>query len=145
MGDPVKPETLTGEAAAEWDRMVERLRLAKTLAMTDDAALYDYVQMHALADRLQETVDGLDSLVYFKHAQAMDIDGDYTTHKEPKVHPAVGQLRQTRMALRRYLAEFGLVPTSRHRVEPVSSESAQESPFARFIARTRPRESPEGS
>ena len=131
LGDPPKTDGLGQVASAEWDRMVERLRLAKTLAVTDDAALLDYVQMHALADRLQATVDELQSLVYFKHTQTMDGDGLVTNHAEPKIHPVVGQLRQARMATKALLVELGQTPASRSRVK-VPEQPAEVDPFAEF-------------
>ena len=132
LGDPPKPDGLGEVASAEWDRMVERLRLAKTLAVTDDAALFDYVQMHALTERLQATVDGLDELTYVKITTVVMADAQPHEVGEPKMHPAVGQLRQARMAKKALLVEFGQTPASRGRVK-VPEKSADVDSMAEFM------------
>lgn len=106
-GAPTPPKTLQGEARAEWDRMVARLVLSKTLSVVDDGALSNYCQLHASAEKLQAEEDTLASMFFVRQS----LSGD-----EPKIHPVVAQLRQYRMALRMYLVEFGLTPASRGRV-----------------------------
>ena len=127
LGAPPAPKGLKKVAATEWRRMIKDLRLSKTLAVTDGAILYDYVQLHALAERLQVTVDELPSLTFFK----VSVDGAGTEHLEPKVHPAVGQLRQARMAKKALLVEFGQTPASRGRVKMPEKPAAAD-PFAEF-------------
>lgn len=126
-GMPAKPDRLTGEAAAEWDRMVGRLEQCKTLAVVDDAILVEYCELHALTHRLQGEIDELPALFFEKTS----VDGAGVEHVEPKVHPGVGQLRQARMAKRTLLVEFGLTPASRGRVK-IPEQPGEPDPFAEF-------------
>lgn len=114
-GPPVRPDTLTGEAAAEWDRVVARLTTSQAIATVDDAALVQYCQLHALAERLQGEVDALPTLT-----------------ADDRVHPAVTQLRHARLAVLRYLVEFGLTPAARGRVQLPAQAPAADDPFAEF-------------
>ena len=93
-GEPEPPGELTEQTQVEWDRMLVRLRAAKTISPLDDAALWAYVQMWDLARRLQQTVDELDELTYIKISTVVMADGEPHEIGEPKVHPVVGQLRQ---------------------------------------------------
>src|SRR5437660_260409 len=61
-GKPVPPKELTGDAAAEWDRMIARLEQAKTLSTIDDAALYQYVQLFAEVESIAATHARLEAL-----------------------------------------------------------------------------------
>ena len=133
LGDPPKPDGLGAVASAEWDRMVERLRQAKTLAVTDDAALEDYVQQHATVQRLQALQDSLaqDELAYVKITTVVMADAHPHEVGEPKMHPVVGQLRQARLTRSRFLVELGQTPASRSRVK-VPEQPAEDDPFARF-------------
>ena len=90
-----------------------------------------FIQASAAQLRDQATVDGLDSLIYFKYTQTMDGDGLATNHAEPKIHPAVGQLRAARMAKKAMLVEFGQTSASRSQVK-VPEQPAEPDPFAEF-------------
>ena len=46
-GVPTSPKRLTGDASAEWKRMIGRLEKSGTLAVVDDAVLYQYVRLFA--------------------------------------------------------------------------------------------------
>jgi P27 family predicted phage terminase small subunit len=120
-GRPPPPKTLKGEALAEWDRMVDRLDVSKTLSIVDDAVLYRYCQLHARADRLERQIARLKSAFYVDHVG------------NPKVHPAFAQLRAYDQALRGYLVEFGMTPAARSRVK-VPETPAPVDPFAEFNA-----------
>ena len=127
-GEPEPPGELTDLTRPEWDRMLVRLRLTKTLSPLDDAALWEYVQMWSLARRLQQTVDELDELTYVK---AVVVDGEMYEVGEPKVHPAVGQLRQAIMGVDKLLKNFGLTPDSRGRVRiPTDGDKKPSNPLA---------------
>jgi P27 family predicted phage terminase small subunit len=118
-GRPTPPQDLKGEALAEWNRMIRRLELSKTLSLVDDAVLYRYCQLHARADRLEREIKVLPSAFYVDHLGA------------PKVHPAFAQLRAHDQALRGYLVEFGLTPAARSRVK-VNETPGETDPFAEF-------------
>ncbi len=108
-GRPIPPKRLKGAARAEWALMVDRLELARTLSIVDDAVLYRYCRLHARAERLERQIAGLRSLFYRDHLG------------NPKVHPAVAQLRSYDQALRGYLVEFGMTPAARTRVHAVAA------------------------
>lgn len=118
-GRPPTPKTLKGEALAEWDRMVDRLEVSKTLSIVDDAVLYRYCQLHARAERLERQIATLRSPFY------TDAFGN------PRVHPGFAQLRAHDQALRGYLVEFGMTPAARSRVK-VPDTPAPLDPLAEF-------------
>ncbi len=67
-GVPTPPVELSGEALAEWGRMVDRLRQTRTLSTVDDAVLYQYSRLYAETEalaadqaRTAELIDRLDS------------------------------------------------------------------------------------
>jgi hypothetical protein len=88
--------------------VIERMQEARTLCATDGPVIQQYVQLHALTRRLQDDVDGLESLEYPK----VSPDGNV----EPKMYPQVAQLVRARSSLRLFLSELGLTPSSRDRV-----------------------------
>ena len=110
-GVPPKPESLTGLASDEWDLMVERLTATRTLTASDGPCILNYSQLAALGTRLQSELDELPSVQYPKLVAG---GASY----EPAVHPLVSQLVRVRSALRLYLTELGLTPSSRDRVSP---------------------------
>ncbi len=118
-GRPSSPKPLKGESLAEWTRMTDRLELAGTLSVVDDAVLYRYCRLHARAERLERYVGRLRSVFYVDHLG------------NPKVHPGVAQLRAYDQALRVYLVEFGMTPAARSRVR-VPQATAETDPFAEF-------------
>ena len=124
---PVAPEGLSGEARAEWDRVIRRLSESNLLTTADDAVLESHCRLHAAATRLEQAVDELPSLFY----ERIGADAHGREKCEPRVHPGVAQLRQFRQALRGYLAELGLTPLSRGRVRIVDP------PFERRACTTR--------
>ena len=130
-GTPTKPKALTGEGAAEWERMVERFSLSGTLSLVDGAALYQYCRLHAGAEQLQRDADRLTSTWFEK----VSVDGAGQEHREPKVHPVFAQLRQYRMALRVWLTEFGLTPAARSRVKLPTGDARtpQDAKKARYL------------
>ena len=109
-GAPDPPGDLSGEALAEWHRMISRLTVSRTLSAVDDAVLARYCLLHARASRLETAL--ADEPVF----------SVTTAHGERKMHPAFAQLRAYDQALRQFLAELGLTPASRGRVSCVDSE-----------------------
>ncbi len=128
-GVPTVPEGLTGVALKEWQRVVDRLQQMGTLSRVDDLALEHYVLLAADAARLQADANALSSTWY----QRTSVDGAGTEHVEPKLHPVFAQLRSYRMALRLYLAEFGLTGASRTRVSAPAGRPSVDPKKARFL------------
>ncbi|HXG69676.1 MAG TPA: P27 family phage terminase small subunit [Gemmatimonadaceae bacterium] len=119
-GAPEAPGTLTGEAAAEWGRMLARLTASKTLATVDGALLWNYVQLWADCRRLEEDAAALPRTWFEKTS----VDGAGVEHREPKMHPIFAQLKAYRLALRVLLVEFACTPLSRNRVKASGSGAA---------------------
>jgi len=119
-GRPTTPKTLRGEALAEWHRMVDRLDVAHTLSIVDDAVLARYCRLHARADRLERALAQRKTAFYIDHLG------------NEKVHPGFGQLRAYDQALRGYLVEFGMTPAARSRVTTVGDAPAPADPFDEF-------------
>jgi len=120
-GRPVPPKKLTGTARREWDRMVDRLELSKTLSSVDDAVLYRYCQLFARAERLERHIARLRSAFYRDHLG------------NPKVHPGFAQLRAYDQSLRGYLVEFGMTPAARTKVEVAKKPAKKDSALSKYL------------
>lgn len=157
-GRPHRPSGLRGHALAEWIRMVDRLEAAKTLAIVDDAALYQYCCLFAetegiltarrenvgLVKKLLAAVKRIEAGLAAIAAADRQADtvtvvdvGDLTAAIAQIVKlrqldtKYQTQLRQGHMALRQYLVEFGMTPAARSRVK-VTDTPAPLDPFAEF-------------
>ena len=107
--DPiVKPETLSSEAAAIWDRLAPLCQAMQTLTVADVDAfvtLCELVATHRLATREKAR----------PHFRAITRKG--------WAHPALKLERETAAALRPYFNRFGLDPLGRARIRlPASDE-----------------------
>lgn len=137
-GRPEAPANLNVVALGEWDRMVGRLEQSKTLAIVDDAALYQYVQLFAeteeiktdnlrlrkLSEQLQKIARKLQGLELVEAIKKI-VDLQYIIAKQST------QLRQGHMAIRQYLVEFGQTPSSRTRVK-ITKEPERKSKLLSF-------------
>lgn len=130
VGAPEVPGALTGEAKAEWDRMIARLRASRTLSTVDGALLWNYCQVWSDCCRLQVDANALPQTWYEKTS----VDGAGVEHREPRLHPVFAQLKSYRLALRVLLCEFGLTPLSRNRVKTSTESQATTDPAkARYL------------
>jgi hypothetical protein len=138
-GLPVKPNTLAGAASDEWDRMIVRLSLSKTISLVDDGVIYQHVLLFAETEQLviekaearaaverllesQGDVEKSDLLPFFQEVgKMMKLSAGYDS-----------KLRSNRVALIHALAEFGLTPVSRGRVKVASADEGALDPFAQF-------------
>ena len=137
-GLPVSPKVLTGDALAEWDRMIHRLQVSRTISVVDDGMLYQHCRLFAeteqlveekaeargAVDRLLESqgdIEAADLLSFFQEVGKMTkLAASYDS-----------KLRSNRMALRVSYVEFGLTPASRGRVK-VADKPDETDPFAEF-------------
>ena len=124
-GVPTSPKRLTGDASAEWKRMIGRLEKSGTLAVVDDAVLYQYVRLfaeteasvtrqaknEARAARLEQEIEKHD-LEGGEFVAAVRAIADITK----AISRAEGHIRQSRLAIRQYLVELGQTPSARTRV-----------------------------
>lgn len=137
-GHPDQPKTLTGDAKAEWIRMVARLETNKTLTIVDDAALYQYCSLFgeteqikrdvaALRKDLSDTrstvkqlrtslneVNNLERLATIEQIASLRMT---MLGLSKQIAKETGALRQGHMAIRQYLVEFGMTPSARSRVK----------------------------
>lgn len=131
IGTPKPPKKLTGEALAEWKRMLERLTTSKTISIVDDAALYQYCRLfaetEAVADDYTET-RALSTTLKKALTKLEGADLVAAVGEIVKLRQLLGkqttQSRQQRMAIRQYLVEFGLTPSSRGRVKITNKKPA---------------------
>ena len=126
IGIPVSPKPLEGDAAEEWDRMIQRLADCKTLSPVDGAALYQYCRLFAETEAIAvtqlETASTIDLLEENlngpkeERENLLEVAQEITKLRQLEARYTT-QVRQGRMALRAYLVEFGLTPASRGRVK----------------------------
>lgn len=123
-GIPVPPRGLSGEAKAEWDRMIARLEASKTLSSVDDAALYQYVQLFAETEAVKVDHQQLHKMSRDLKRLVKKLDGSELVEAIGKIvvlqqlaQKQSMQLRQGHMAIRQYLVEFGMTPAARGRVK----------------------------
>lgn len=136
-GIPVPPKKLDGDAAAEWDRMLQRLTDSKILSGVDDGALYQYCRLfaetEACADRLSEVAASInlleESLGDFNGPELVSAFQEMTKMRQLE-SGYLNKIRQGRMGQRVWLVEFGLTPASRGRVK--LPEQADADPFDEF-------------
>lgn len=129
-GTPVPPRKLSVAERAEWDRMVARLQDAGTLSRLDDAALLQVVALHAEVEALRADQVRRRAMVARLEKAARDLTGEALLEATGQIAALEGllskgavQLRQGHMALRAWLADFGLVPAARNRVKPVTADA----------------------
>ena len=127
IGRPDPPKELTGEALAEWERMIARCELDGTLSKVDDAALYQYcclfAETEAIAVTKQELADSARILQENFDRQG-DVDfsdllaaAQEITKLRQLEARYTSQIRQGRMSIKAYLVEFGKTPAARSRVK----------------------------
>lgn len=125
-GRPKPPRRLSPAEQAEWDLMVQRLEDSKTLTECDDAALYQYCQLHVETQSLVADRDAVLKMSASLKRQAMRLEGKDLVDAIAQISKLytlaqkyTQQLRQGHMALRQYLVEFGMTPGSRTRVKVI--------------------------
>lgn len=123
-GRPEAPKGLSVVARAEWDRMVERLEASGTLTLSDDGALYQYVQLFAETERIHERSAENGRLAKRLLRSVVKLNGDSLVdavkaivHLRSLEAKDSRDLRQGHLALRGYLVEFGMTPAARSRVK----------------------------
>lgn len=124
-GEPDKPEWLSAEASAEWDRVLPQLLTAGTLSRIDRSALAAYCQSWSDVVALTAQVEK-DGRTWDEPIQSAA--GAVVGHRI-KPHPAVRQLEAASARMRQYLIEFGLTPAARARMgADVAAASKVEAP-----------------
>jgi P27 family predicted phage terminase small subunit len=137
-GKPQPPKSVTGEALAEWNRMVDRMEQSQTLSMVDDAALYQYVQLFAETEGIKADNANVRRLSESLKKAVRKLNGPelldaikQVCNLQHIIAKQTTQLRQGHMAMRQYLVEFGMTPSSRTRVK-IPKESKPKSKLVAF-------------
>lgn len=104
--------------------MVARLEKSNTLAVVDDAALYQYCLLFAESEQVRADAEGNRKLAAKLHRMTAKLTGndlvtaiDRIVDLQQLVANSIKTLRGHRMALRQWLVEFGQTPGSRTRVK----------------------------
>ncbi len=103
-GIPSCPRWLDPVAKAEWKRILPELKRMKLISRVDLAALAGYCQCYADLRAAVETLRKEGTTVL-------------TGNGYPVQHPAVAMRNKSLALLRVYIAEFGLSPASRSKVD----------------------------
>lgn len=131
-GKPEPPKVLEGDALEEWNRMVGRLEVSRTLTKVDDAVLYQYCRLFAETEALAvsqlETASSIDimeeNLSGLEGSELVQAFQEITKLRQLESRYGT-QIRQGRMALRTYLVEFGMTPAARSRVKVTGEDEQQ--------------------
>jgi len=129
---PVLPAWLSPDAKTEWRRIVPELRRLGLLTLVDRAALAAYCQAWAelqIATRLLEKEGRIVEVDVFGK------DGAVTGSKS-QLHPAVKLQRDAFGRVKQFLAEFGLTPASRARLN-APGPAKEADPFEEYLQRGR--------
>lgn len=131
-GTPEQPIQLEGVAAEEWARMLVRLELTGAMSRAEDGAVYSYCKLFAKVESFEERQARIDASIQVLEDSISD------TPKEDRLalFQEIGKMTKLSasydskivaggMAIRQWLAEFGLTPASRSRVKlpPKKQES----------------------
>jgi hypothetical protein len=108
-GRPETPSELRGEALKEYNKMADAMESVGTLCVTDDAVLFQYAMLCADTKELEKLA-----------------------REDPRYLRAV---RGNRMAIRQYLVELGMTPSSRGRVRVSPGEGKPKGKLLRFMER----------
>ena len=119
-GAPDRPAEVTGEAAAEWDRLIPEMEAAGLLAVTDRGILAAYCCAYAglLAARHEITTHG-----WFVTEPVQTSKGELLGNKV-RPNPAAKMFRELSALVQKLGAELGLTPASRSRLEGGGGEAA---------------------
>lgn len=100
---PVCPSHLSGEAMAEWNRIVPELRACGLLTIVDRAALAAYCQVWAHWVEAEVLLRESTPVIKTQNGSVMQ-------------NPYLGIANRSLGLMHKYLTEFGMTPSSRARV-----------------------------
>lgn len=121
---PAAPAWLPAEAKAEWRRVARLLTATRVLAASDESALALYCEAYA---RYRAALAEIT-----QHDGSLRLTVDTGTGSI-KPHPALTIMNQAQSAMRAFLVEFGMTPSSRTRVP--TPKTTEPSEFEQFLAR----------
>jgi P27 family predicted phage terminase small subunit len=118
-GIPSMPSWLSTEAKVEWRRIVPELKRLQLITLIDRTALAAYCQAHAELARATKLID--------KDGLLLTIDmfsrnGELLGQRVVP-NPAIKLQRDAFQRVKQFIAEFGLTPSSRSRIQvPMKAE-----------------------
>lgn len=115
---PLKPDTLTAEAAAEWDRIVPELEAVGMLTTVDRAALILYCESWAEYQAAGRVLQAENRIL----AVPIQSSRGEVVGERQELHPAVKLQREAFDRVVRLLKEFGLTPAARDRAGFVGAQ-----------------------
>jgi P27 family predicted phage terminase small subunit len=115
---PEPPEWLSGEARAEWDRVVPGLERLDLLKVEDRAVLVAYCETWS---RFVAAVS-----MYRSEGETI-VNPDSGNMRR---HPAVGIASEAAAQLKTLAGEFGLTPASERHLSPSLPDDAGDDPFS---------------
>lgn len=137
-GSPEMPDGLNEAEQAEWHRLIWAFEDMGMLHRVDVLAIQQYchlyVETESVAKQQAETAASLqileDNLAGIDKSDLVQVFGQIVILRK-LISKCTDQLRSGRMALRQWLVEFGLTPSSRGRVKlPAVADQVDE--FAEF-------------
>ena len=106
---PYAPTHLDAGAKAEWRRVVKELRAMGMISLVDRAALAAYCQTYSRWSKAEESLAKVGLLVK-------------TANDNVIQNPLVGIANRSMELMHRFLAEFGMTPSSRTRLKANTEE-----------------------
>lgn len=110
-GAPKPPAWMTGEALAEWGRIVPELTAINLLSVVDRAALVAYCESWSTFVSATEDIETRGTIVEGR-------DGNMVRN------PAVQMQRDALDQIKKWVAEFGLTPSARAKMQLPSDHGA---------------------
>jgi hypothetical protein len=120
--------------------MIGRLEQSKTLSVVDDAALYQYVELHAETEQIKADNAAVRKLSADLKRHARKLEGSdllAAISEIVKLQIIIAkhtqQSRQGHLALRQFLLEFGMTPAARTRVKVTTPVERPQGKLVAFL------------
>lgn len=124
------PSWLSTKGKAEWKRITPELRRMRLLTIVDRAALAAYCQAYAELEEATEILNREGRIIIVPITYRDKQTGEEKISGEKRVaHPANKLQRDGFARVKQFLAEFGLTPASRAKLEGPVQESDNNDPF----------------
>lgn len=114
---PPKPTNLSGSASKLWDYLSDELLAMKVLTTADGPALRMLCESWHTFFEARRALNQFGSTFYETHGPSGVLI---------KRHPAVSVMNETNRAIKGWLAEFGLTPAARTRIEKALDDGEED-------------------
>lgn len=124
------PSWLSTKGKAEWKRITPELRRMRLLTIVDRAALAAYCQAYAELEEATEILNREGRIILVPITHRDKRTGEESIVGEKRIaHPANKLQRDGFTRVKQFLAEFGLTPASRAKLEGPVEETGNNDPF----------------